>query len=252
MAEFPGSPILPQAPFFDLNAEITRPGRGDLTLSAFIAAACVALALVCAAYWLSLQQSRAASWVSHTHEVLTAIARTRASLVDIQNGQRGFIISGREEYLEPYRNGRLAISAETARLRALVADNPSQQRHLADLEAALAPRLASAALLIDARRAGGFEAAKSIVGTGLRGEEMARLRQALQSLEVEEEQLLRGRLAEHDRRLQWFWTGMTALMAGLFSALAVPYLQVAGAAGRRRPCWARCVSARDWTRSCSG
>ena len=88
------------------------------------------------------------------------------------------------------------------------------------------PRLASAAQLVEARRAGGFEAAKSIVDTGLPNEEMARLRQALQSLEVEEEQLLRGRLADHDRRLQWFWAGMAALVAGLFAALAVLYLQV--------------------------
>ena len=209
-----------------MNAEITRPGRGDLTLSGFVAAACVALALVCAAYWLSLQQSRAAAWVSRTQEVLTAIARTRAAMVDIQNGHRGFTISGREEDLEPYRSGSAAISAEIARLRVLVADNPTQQQHLAELEGALVPRLASAARLVEARRSGGFEAAKSIVDTGLPNEEMARLRQALQSLEVEEEQLLRGRLADHDRRLQWFWAGMAALVAGLFAALAVLYLQV--------------------------
>lgn len=209
-----------------MNAEITRPGRGDLTLSGFVAAAVVALALVCAAYWLSLQQSRAAVWVSHTQEVLASIARTRAALVDIQNGHRGFTISGREEDLEPYRAGRAAISSETARLRELIADNPSQQQHLADLEAALGPRLASAAQLIEARRSGGFPAAKSIVDTGLPDQEMARLRQALQSLEGEEEQLLRAGLADHDRRLQWFWTGMTALVAGLFAVLAVLYLQL--------------------------
>ena len=93
-----------------MSAEISHPGRGDLTLSGFVAAACVAVVLVCAAYWLSLQQSRAAAWVSHTHEVLTTIARTRAALVDIQNGHRGFTISGLEQDLEPYHSGRAAIA----------------------------------------------------------------------------------------------------------------------------------------------
>src|SRR4051812_27302421 len=69
-----------------LHTENPFPGRGDLTLSGFVAAAAVAVALVCAAWWLSLQESRAAAWVSHTHQVLTGIARTRAALIDIQNG----------------------------------------------------------------------------------------------------------------------------------------------------------------------
>lgn len=98
--------------FSFLNAVIVHPGRGDFTLSGFVAAACVAGVLVGAAYWLSLQQSRAAAWVSHTHEVLTTIARTRAALVDIQNGHRGFTISGQEEDLQPHRSGRAAVVAE--------------------------------------------------------------------------------------------------------------------------------------------
>ena len=209
-----------------MNLDTAPARRGDLTLSGFVAAACVALALVCAAYWLSLQQSRAADWVSHTHEVLTTIARTRAALVDIQNGHRGFTISGQEEDLEPYRNGRAAIAIETARLRAQLVDSPAQQQRVADLEGGLVSRLASAAQLVAARRAGGFEAAKSIVDTGLPNEEMAKLRVVLKNLEIEEEQLLRERLADHGRRLQWFWAGMATLVSVLFAALAVLYLQI--------------------------
>lgn len=209
-----------------MNTEIVHPGRGDLTLSGFIAAACVAIVLVGAAYWLQLQQSRAAAWVSHTHEVLATIARTRAALVDIQNGHRGFTISGQEEELEPYRGGRAAIAVETARLRTMLADNPVQQRRLADLESGLVARLATAAQLVEARRDGGFAAAKSIVDTGLPSEEMANLRVVLKSLEAEEEQVLRERLVDHELRLRWFWAGMTAVVAMLVAALAVLYLQV--------------------------
>jgi signal transduction histidine kinase len=209
-----------------MNPEMPRSPRGDLTLSGFVAAACVAVLLVAAAYWLSLQQSRAAAWVNHSHEVLATIARTRAALVDIQNGHRGFTISGREADLDPYARARAAITIETARLRALLAGNPDQQQRLADLERGLAARLASAAELVEARRAGGFEAAKAIVDTGLPNEEMDGLRALLNGLETEAEQLLRDRLDDHGRRLQWFWAGMTALVAGLFAALAVLYLQV--------------------------
>jgi PAS domain S-box-containing protein len=209
-----------------LNAEIAHPGRGDLTLSGFVAAACVAIVLVGAAYWVSLQQSRAAAWVSHTHEVLATIARTRAALVDIQNGHRGFTISGEERELEPYRTGRAAIAIETARLRELLADDPAHRAQLAELDRVISARLASAAQLVEARRQGGFGAAKAIVDTGLPGEQMTRLRDILHSLEAEEQQLLRERLADHERRLHWFWAGMTAVVVLLVSALAVLYLQV--------------------------
>lgn len=206
------------------DQRLTR--RGDLTLSGFLAAACVAVVLVCASYWLSLQQSRAAEWVSHTHEVLTTIARVRSALLDIQNGHRGFTISGREEDLEPYLKGRAAIQAETAHLRLLVADNPVQRANLAEFEAALPSRLALAADLVDVRRRGGFDAVKSIVDTGLPNAQMDRLRGLLGRLEAQEEQLLQQRLAEHRRRLDWFWTAMTATVLGFFAALVVLYGQV--------------------------
>jgi CHASE3 domain sensor protein len=164
MSEHPKISLLSHFPSLVLvNAETVHSGRGDLTLSGFVAAALVAVVLVCAAYWLSLQQSRAADWVNHTHEVLTTIARTRTALVDIQNGHRGFTITGQEEDLEPYRNGRVAIAEETARLRTLLAGSPAQQQRLAALESGLIARLASAAQVIEARRTGGFEPAKSII-----------------------------------------------------------------------------------------
>lgn len=209
-----------------MSAHHPTSGRRDLTLSGFLAAAAVAVALVSAAYWLSLQQSRAAAWVSHTQEVLITIARVRSSLLEIQNGHRGFTISGQEEDLAPYVRGRSEIATETARLRLLVADNPVQRRHLAEFEAALPARLASAAELVAARRLGGFDAAKSIVDTGLPNAQMDRLRGVLGELEAEEERLLQQRLSFHHRRVEGFWAGMTATVAALFAALAVLYVQV--------------------------
>jgi PAS domain S-box-containing protein len=202
------------------------PARGDLTLSGFVAAALVAVALAGAAWWLSLQQTRAAAWVSHTQEVLTAIARTQSALLDIQNGHRGFTISGREEDLQPYVQGRRALDAEIEELERLVADNPVQTQHLAELKAQLAPRLASAHDLVEARRRGGFDAARAIVDTGLPNAQMQRLRQLLGALDGEEQRLLGERLAEHHRRVEWFWAGIAAIVLGLLAVLAALYLQV--------------------------
>ncbi len=226
------NPVVPPLP---VHAETVPSGRGDLTLSGFIAAACVAVVLVCAAYWLSVQQNRAAEWVTHTQEVLTTIARTRASLVDLQNGHRGFTISGDEQELAPYHQARTELERKVARLGQLTAGSEVQARHFAEFDRALAARLASAAALVEARRRGGFDAAKSIVDTGRPGGEMAQLRAHLRALEVEEERLLGERLADHERLVQWFWAGMSIVVLALFCALALLYLQVLrrGAAQRQ-------------------
>ena len=75
--------------------------------------------------------------VSHTLIVEAKIDETLALLTDTETGQRGFIITGEEKYLEPY-NLALApdggISQHLQELRQLTSDNPNQQKRLDLLE----------------------------------------------------------------------------------------------------------------------
>ena len=91
--------------------------RANLTLSGFAVSAVVALLLVGTTYWMSLLETRAQGWVAHSQQVLAALATARANLVDIQNGQRGFVISGKEEDLQPYDAARAAIADDLRNLR---------------------------------------------------------------------------------------------------------------------------------------
>lgn len=197
-----------------------------LTLSGFIGAFAVAVFLALGAYWVSAQHSAAAEWVGRTHEVLASIARTQAALVDIQNGHRGFTISGDERDLAPYEEGRLELPREMALLRKLLADDKAQRERVARLEEAVRPRLASAAALIEARRTGGFAAAKAIVDSGRPTDEMNEVRQVLRELEEQENLLLARRLAHQGQRLQDFWIGMATLLCMLFAALTLLYVQI--------------------------
>ena len=51
----------------------------------------------------SLVQS--AKWVNHTHEVIRTGETVGALMVDMETGERGFLIAGKDEYLEPFNNG---------------------------------------------------------------------------------------------------------------------------------------------------
>jgi PAS domain S-box-containing protein len=199
--------------------------RIDPTLIGFAVAGVVVMCLLAATYWLAMQQRRAAAWADESHEVLRVIANTRAALVDIQNGHRGFTIEGSDEALQPYREGVLALQTESTRLQSMLKDAPGQTAQLADLQRLIPQRLASAAQLVEARRTGGFAGAKQIVDSGWPAEQMHALRTVLQRMELQQEALFQDRLRAQQRTLQWFGAGVGSVALLLLLVMGMLYVQ---------------------------
>src|SRR5205823_6653230 len=72
--------------------------------------------------------------VAHTHEVMTQIALVRSLLEEAETGQRGFLLTGEDSYLEPYQAARDDIGPALEHLKELTHRNANQQRRLRDLE----------------------------------------------------------------------------------------------------------------------
>ena len=87
--------------------------------------------------------------VNHTHEVRRVLAQVISSLKDVETGQRGFLLSGDEAYLEPYHAGLKEAARNAAEARRLTADNPEQQRRLGELAPVIEARLATMAKVIN-------------------------------------------------------------------------------------------------------
>src|SRR5882724_9279184 len=69
-------------------------------------------------------------WVAHTHTVIEHVGRVLSLFKDAETGQRGFVITGDESFLEPY-NASIGEAGKVMKdLRELTADNPSQQKRL--------------------------------------------------------------------------------------------------------------------------
>src|SRR5713226_10492530 len=66
--------------------------------------------------------------VAHTHEVLADLEALLSVMKDAETGQRGYIMTGEESYLEPYQTATANLDQVRKNLRKLVADNPDQQR----------------------------------------------------------------------------------------------------------------------------
>jgi PAS domain S-box-containing protein len=135
----------------------------------------------------------ASQWVSHTHDVLAELDATASAVADAQTATRGYVISGQEVFLEPYRTAAPAVRAHLDRLRALTSDNPGQQRRLAMLETAIAEELDSLQQNIDLRRREGFEAAQKRVATGIGLRQMNQVRTVVSQMKQDEEDLLKRR-----------------------------------------------------------
>lgn len=76
-------------------------------------------------------------WVEHTHNVLGKAANIVGSAVDMETGMRGYLLAGKEEFLDPYKGGEKATYQQIASLQETVSDNPKQVKRLSDVEAVL-------------------------------------------------------------------------------------------------------------------
>lgn len=65
-------------------------------------------------------------WVNHTYEVIRTAESVGASMVDMETGQRGFIVVGKDEYLDPFNNGKKVFDKLIVKGQKLTSDNPTQ------------------------------------------------------------------------------------------------------------------------------
>ena len=101
--------------------------------------------------------------VLHTQSVMEAARVLLSDAQDAETGQRGFIITERPDYLQPYEAARAAIPGRVAALRQLLADDGAQLARVDELERLLATKLAELARTVALSRRGDSAAARAEV-----------------------------------------------------------------------------------------
>jgi CheY-like chemotaxis protein len=99
---------------------------------------------------------------NQTYVVIQELDELLSAVSDAETGQRGFIITGEDEYLEPYNSALGRISETRASLRSLV-KNPLQQKRLESIEPLIDKKLAVLKEGIEVRRSKGLQAAGLMV-----------------------------------------------------------------------------------------
>jgi PAS domain S-box-containing protein len=132
-------------------------------------------------------------WVVHSHQVLSGLQQLLMSLVDAETGERGFLITGEERFLEPYQSGRAAVQDQLAHLTALTKDDPARQQHLREIEPVAAKVLAQLERAIELRRARGFDAGRMVVLSERTRRLMEDIRGRVAAMVTQEQTLLEDR-----------------------------------------------------------
>ncbi|MDX1935094.1 MAG: CHASE3 domain-containing protein [Capsulimonadales bacterium] len=178
--------------------------------------------------------ARNRQWVTHTQEVLWTIETVLSLLKDAETGQRGFLLTGRPEYLLPYEQARQALPPKLGQLRELTADNPEQQRRLREIERLTTERLAALRTALDLRRTRGDAAARQWLLSGRGRTIMVRIRGEVEEMEKAERLLLLRR--EWESEVSERRARLTLLVASLVSLtlLLAVYLILARTATERR------------------
>ena len=134
--------------------------------------------------------------VAHSHLVLERIASVLSLLKDAETGQRGYIITGDESFLDPYQAAGTAIATTVDELRELTSDNPAQQKRIGQAEPLIAAKLAELKRTIEMRRNRDIEQATKTIQAGEGKKLMDDLRRILAEMEREERDLLKQRAGE--------------------------------------------------------
>jgi methyl-accepting chemotaxis protein len=84
-------------------------------------------------YFKSKEVKETTAWNDHTLKVMAVSNDMLMGMVNQETGFRGFLLSGEEKFLEPYRAGWSDFEKAWSLAKSLTSDNPSQQARLDQL-----------------------------------------------------------------------------------------------------------------------
>jgi PAS domain S-box-containing protein len=146
-------------------------------------------------------------------EIQDSADRLLSNLLDAETGQRGFLLTGQERYLEPYNRAIQVIPNEVSNLNKRLSQRPGQPENLAKLNALVNRRVAELGQTIEVRRTQGAAPALEIVLSDRGKRTMDEIRGICSQIQRRES------AARSEASLDREAAAQTALLAAIFGSL---------------------------------
>lgn len=111
--------------------------RLKIVLGYIIILLCLGVSILIVVERLSALQDEINFIANHDIEVHEELNQLEINLLEMQSGQRGYVITGDESYLNPYNSARIDWVERYNRLSTLITDNPVQLKNLETIKAAI-------------------------------------------------------------------------------------------------------------------
>jgi PAS domain S-box-containing protein len=176
--------------------------------------------------WLTYSIDRSQKWVEHTHQVLLESNQLLTGLLNVETGVRGYALTLRPEFLEPYNAAQSSLFGRLDRLNELVSDNPAQVSRLQAITQMTQQRVITLAKIIDRLQKSDSKSLRNgeIYRLVVQGKaETDKLRTDLAQFEQAEQSVLKRRQDELSlqRHLNEFFLWAAAIISMLGSVFAL-------------------------------
>ena len=179
-----------------------------------------------------------AKQVAATHEAITSLNMVLSLMKDAETGQRGYLITGDDRYLEPYEQAKSAISIQISQTETVLAEDAEQSSLLPAIKSRITSKLAELDETIALRRLQGFEAAREVVVTNRGRNEMDALRETITDMVKSERDRRIRRMANMQEAYRVaVISGIITALLGLTLSLIVNFLIRRNEALRQRQDW---------------
>jgi two-component sensor histidine kinase len=215
------SALRPSLPALLQFARTPSIGRSIVSL---LAGAIALLLLVNVATFVMIQRTVAFNdQVERSQQVRHAARTLLISLVDAETGQRGFLLSGRSEFLDPYTRAGVAAPEMMRELEQLTEGDAELGPHVAAMLEAARDKLVDLERTVTLSRTGRTGQAIQMVRAGQGLAQMDRIRTEIAAIEaIENDRLVsRTRQSEHGSRLTLAANALAGLLVIVLAGIMV-------------------------------
>jgi len=177
----------------------------------------LAAMIVAAAFLLGARNKNDDQWVLHSLDLRGQLTRVLSLVQSAETGQRGYLLTGQDPYLGPYRTALQQLPPMLDRVQDRASDEPQQLQALDHLRRLISEKLAELKSTVDAYQAGQRDQALAIVNSDNGFELMLEIRRVIETMQSTEDRVLEDRQASAAR------SGML-LQAGV----AIAFLLICG------------------------
>ncbi len=172
-------------------------------------------------YWSFIKQKETTGRVAQSQLILQKLEMVLSSVKDAETGQRGYVLTGKQTYLQPHNRAVQTITRQVQELKTLTVADPYQQQQLIILKSLIAKKLAELNQTIDLRKNQGFDAALSVVLTNRGQELMDQIRKTIQQMQSAKNKQLQNWLKTREEADS---KGQLVFLAGIVLNLVAFYL----------------------------